>query len=583
MKPASPDLRHRLMGALAIVVGGLLVYANHLTNPFQFDTVRFIQENRLFAEPVRILSWDYFIGNYFSRSGLFWTLALNARWHGLDPFGFHLVNLMFHLMNALLVFGVSLQACRYFRLHTGGDESWAVALATALLFALHPIQTESVVYIMSRSELIAGWWYLLAFYLFQKAVDPEARPSSTYRFLVLPGAVALALVLGYSVKPTIATLPAAMLVYYLLGPDRKETVRRQLSRWRYGLLAGALPGLALLVYKLVSDPYFLAGSPAAVEQVGRSTYLLSQPWVIVFYYLRLMLFPINLNIDPDLPRVEQIGSVYFLSGTAVLVLGLWWAARAGNRVFLFGVLWYLLVLAPSSSFVTLLDLAAEHRVYLAGWGLIFPAVAGGVRLARRFPAHLRRPVLAGSCCLILLCLGLLTIHRNSVWASELRLWEDAHHKSPRKARPLVNLARAWTLAGDRARAIDYYEKALQGGRHFFQAHYNLAVLYVEQGREEEALKHFRLAAALDPKVPDVYGWLGEIYLRRGDLQAAEAHLRQAVELNPRYAAAFRSLGILYYFYLKDRVRARAFFARSLHLAPDQPDAARLRRLLAEGS
>ena len=582
MNRPNPTLRSDIACLLVIVFSGLLAYANHLDNPFQFDSVRFLTENRMFADPAQLLTWEFWKAEYTSRSGLFWTFGLNAALHGMSPFGFHLVNLAFHLMNAVLLFLITGAALEYFGWEGTGNERRGVSLFTALLFTLHPIQTESVAYVMSRSELVAGWFYLTGFYFFQRQLAQGNTHSSAawVRVTLLTG---LILILGYSIKPTIATLPAVMTLYFLLGKNADDPLILSLRRRALWLTGALLIAVSLLAAKLISDPYFLAGTPAAVEQIGRQTYCLTQPWVVVFYYLKLLLFPFNLNIDPDIAPVTSWASPRFWA--SLLVIGSLLTAawkRGRTRLPFFGLAWFFIVLAPSSSFVTLLDMAAEHRVYLAAWGFflfITLALLNVVRRVSKNPG--KRRTLAGTAALALLigCAG-LTVQRNAVWSDELVLWHDALAKSPNKVRALVNLGHAYTLRNEVDRAIEYYERSLQQNGHYFQTYYNVAVLYLEKGQVDRAFEHFKIAANIDPTVPDVFGRLGDIYMQRQQWKEADAHLRRAVELNPGYAAAFRSLGILHYFYLKDPKTGAAFLKRSLFLNPGQPDADKMRLLIS---
>ena len=177
-----------------------------------------------------------------------------------------------------------------------------------------------------------------------------------------------ALIFGYSVKQSIITLPLMLFLYYLFGLPLQSPVIKWLNKWKYALGLLILISLGLLFYKLLSDERFLIGPSKAGEVIGRKNYMLSQPGVVIFYYLKLLLFPINLNIDPDLSK-EAFTSKFFLAICSILIIFLLaWMSRF-RRLFLFLTLWFFIILAPSSSIITLLDLAAEHRVYLASLGL----------------------------------------------------------------------------------------------------------------------------------------------------------------------------------------------------------------------
>jgi len=572
-----------------IALVGILVYSNQLTHPFQFDSVQFISDNPLLKKPDQLLTWDYVTRNFFSRGGLFFTFGWNAWMGGMNPFGYHLVNLVFHLMNGLLVFFICQQACRYFHLElslkrVGGIRS--IAIFTALIFLCHPLQTESVTYIVSRSEVLAATFYLSAFYIFQICLDRKNSLSP----LVWGGSVPVSILFlglaGFSMKQSVATLPATLLLYYLLGPNDDTPMRNFLKRWKYVWAGLATLFLAGLFYKLFTDEAFLIGPSIAGEVIGRKNYMLTQPAVVVFYYLKLLLFPFNLNVDPDFPMIRSIASLTFWGSIGILLFILIGTFKnRTSKIYFFLAGWFNIVLSPSSSIVTLLDLAAEHRVYLGVFGFALFLTLGLARfftaLQTAFPNIKPGWCFPGLMILLIAILGTMTLKRNTVWKSELTLWHDAEKKSPHKARPLVNLGRSYTLTGQLDRSIDYYQRSLEIDSGFFQTHYNLAVLFQNKGIEEKALHHFLRAAVLNPDIPDTHGRLGEIYLRKKDFDRADFHLKRAVELNPKYAEAFRNLGALHFYELGQKKQGRVYLERSLMLNPNQQGADLIRQMIRQ--
>ncbi len=577
-------MRSNFICLLIIILAGLLVYANHLTNPFQFDSVRFLFESRLFTDPAQLLAFDRVLEEYGHRGGLFWTFGLNAWLHGMDPFGFHLINLMFHLMNGVLVFLITRNALLHFKWKPSCLSIRSLSLAVALMFVLHPVQTESVVYVISRSELIAGWLFLIGFYFFQKEIGAAEKTLTSRQIIRIGGFTLLVLLIGFSVKPTIITLPAVMAAYFLLGKDKGDPLWEKIRRHRIAIMGILLLAASGLAIKLAVDPYFLAGTSAAVETVGRQTYLLTQPWVIMFYYLKLLLFPIGLNIDPEIIAVTTVTSWRFVAGIIAMGCFVWLVCKKSvTRLPLFSALWFFIVLSPSSSFVTLLDFAAEHRVYLASYGVMVIIAICLFGLVEMMLKNRGRRSVALSAVLVLLLsvYSVLTFQRNQVWSSSIVLWHDVLEKSPNKVRALVNLAHSYTNIGERDRAIEFYERSLEKGAHYFQTYYNVAVLYLEKGEVDKAFDHFLIASRIDETIPDVHGRLGDIYIQRQDWKMANLHLRRAVELNPGYASAFRSLGLLHFFHLNDPRSGAMFLKRSLYLMPVQPDADKLRHLIAQ--
>lgn len=585
MATAWQQIRYHLLSCSAILLAGIIVYGNHLHNPFQYDSVHYITDNPELRHPENVATFEFFKREYQSRALMRITIALNVLLGDMNPFGYHLFNLCFHLLNSVLLYFIAMSACEYFRpqgLGMSQKDLRILSLSAALLFTIHPLQTEAVLDIMSRSEVLSATFYLLAVLLFQTGLHDKVSP--VLKYVVIPAAILAVMFLGFSVKQTLITLPAMLLLYYLCGrtPDSLPMTILRKGKWFFIILASV--GLALLLQKLLSDERFLVGPTPVEKMVGRKAYMLSQPPVLMFYYLKLMFFPVNLNIDPDIPLVNMPYAFRFIVATALIILVVYLAfAAKKSRIWFFFVAWFYIIISPSSSIITLQDLAAEHRVYLAIYGpflllTLLLAITGEANNSRT--GHFLKNTL---CVAALVFLCIMTIKRCATWRSEMALWEDARIKSPAKARPLANIGRSYALAGDIQKAILFYEQSLAKDPRTFESQYNLGDLYSKTGQVEKALQHIRIAAALEPRIPEPFGRLGEIYMELKQYELADEHLRKAVELDPRYATAFRNLGVVNYYYLKDRKeQALVYFSRALELDPKQTDAHLIRRLLETG-
>jgi len=570
---------------LFLIILGSLIYGNHLKNPFQFDTVAYITNQHRLDNIEEQLNIEFFKKQFYQRGLLQISVALNARLDGFRTFGYHLINLTFHLINSLLVYFITCRACRYFQLgryHAQESEIRVISIFTAIFFLSHPIQTESVVYIMSRSEVLAATFYLCAFLLFQTYLDRDSQPKLGFKTLV-SFVIPIAFVLGFSVKQTVITLPMMLLLYFLFGQSSGSVIIRVLNKWKWEIGFIFLIGLLFLFRKLLTDESFLIGPSTAGEDIGRLNYIFTQPYVILFYYLKLFAFPINLNLDPDIQVITEWWSWRLWSGVVAIIGSIYFSYRAKETRFLFFlVLWFLVVISPSSSIITLTDLAAEHRTYLASYAFYAISIILLYKVSYLIiPKHSqkRRFFLLVSCVFMSVVFCLLTIQRNQIWANEVSLWSDTLKKSPEKIRPMINLARAHTTIGNFDIAVDYYEKIMILNPNIFATNFNLGNLYLKRGREEDALRLFQTAAILGPKIPEVHGLLGEIYLQKKQIELAKLHLKRAVEIRPNYAIAMKNLGIINYFYLQKPKEALVYFLRSLSIDPDQDDAEKIRTLI----
>ncbi len=583
MIPGKSKISQTKVGyCLLISLLGVLIFANHLNNPFQFDSVPYITNNANLENPGALLTAEFWKDQFLARGLLRMSIAFNTHLDGFQPFGYHILSLLFHIINALLLFFVLEKSFRRFGLNEmgwGSRRICSVAFFAAVLFLCHPIQTESVIYIMSRSEVLASTFYLFGFLLFQQLLERTSTSRVQYGlYFIIISFVAL---LGFSVKQILATLPAVMVLYYLFSCSNHSPVWKFLRKWKWPILSTFSIFAGLLFYKLFTDETFLIGPSRTDEMVGRAKYMLSQPAVIVFYYLKKLLFPINLNVDPDVEIITSFFSLSFLIPVLSIALLLFGSLRIFiSRFFFFYLCWFFIILSPSSSIVTLHDLAAEHRIYLASAGIFILLACCAAEVTRKWGETPPLQIVLIFFVFVGL-LGVLTMKRNAIWQSELSLWQDTYQKSPHKLRPLINLARAHSMQGETEKAIKYYQEALLKGPGVFATNYNLGDLYLAKGLVTDAIPHFLLASRIKPEIPETFAKLGEIYLSQNKFKLADSYFKQAVELEPRMSAAFKNLGVLNFYHLNNTQQGLAYFSRSLTLNPNQPEADKIRELLAQ--
>ena len=569
---------------LSITLVGVLVYGNHLHNTFQFDSVAYIKNNLFLKDPESIINLKFWIMGFFSRGLLFISLAINAYFDGLRSFGYHLFNLSFHILNSILVFYIFQKVLVHFRNKIQISENTvSISFFAATIFLIHPIQTESVIYIITRSEILASTFYLCGFLLFQiflESKTPKNLLKQTFLFLL----ILFLAVVGFSVKQTLATFPLILFLYYIATCPLDSFIVKILYKWRKYLITVISVFLILLFYKLLNDESFLIGPSNPDEMVGRAKYMLSQPSVIIFYYLKKILFPINLNIDPDIEVVNHIFSVGFLSGIGSITFIIYYFLKQGEwRFYLFSLAWFFIILSPSSSIVTLHDLAAEHRVYLALPGILFIFSYGIFRFLKNqtyFKKFDNSIFVIVFLYQFILFFGVLSIERNKIWKNELSLWQDSYKKSPDKIRPLINLARAHSIEGKHEDAIRYYEESLLKAPWVFVPNYNLGELYLKENRIEDAIIRFKLALQLKPNIPETYAKLGEIYLKQKNWKLADFYFKKCIEIDSRFPEVFKNLGILHFYHLKNVKESLLYFSKSLALAPNQKDSEEIRKIIS---
>lgn len=439
MKRLSPFLL--LAGAVAVV------YLNSFRGVFQFDDYNVIVDNG------GVHTWGAFLAGLPRgiRPLLKFTYTLNWT-SGLGLFGFHLVNVTLHGVNAVLLF---LLASRI----GGPSVSRFAALLPALLFAAHPVQTEAVTCISGRSVSLMAFFYLgsLLVYLRGRAGGSRLRLHVASPILFL---------LAVASKEVALTLPFALVLCEAARRERtgwKEALRAQAVHW------GLFAALAVLFLAHVGYGRLLE---ACFDIRGAAANLLTQVHGIGYLLSRLVM-PHALNIDPDLPVFSGWAPVLLpeaLLLAALLAAGIHGLKKRSPAGF--GILWFFLHLAPTNSFIPRLDVANERQLYLASWGL-FLAVAAGADLLREKRGARRVTAVAA---VLVIALGALTVSRNTVYRSEVALWEDTVGKSPGKARPWNNLGYAYDQAGRFRDAEAAYLRALRIDPGYALARGNLKAL-----------------------------------------------------------------------------------------------------------
>lgn len=378
---------------------------------------------------------------------------------GADAADFRAVNLALHAGNAVLVFVLARQFATDL---AGADAAGAarIATVTALVFALHPVQTESVTYVSGRSNLLMAAGVLLALALWLRGQRPGA--GRHLQWLAVPAFLA-----ALASKETAAVLPLAML---LILAARGQAGWRATALPLVLLVTGAL--LLAAAWPMLPYDYLLRTS---LETRSPWQNLLAQTGGLTWLVGQLLRWD-RLNADPMLPAITTLTPATLLAGAAWLglsALGLYWLRR--RPALAFGILWFLLWLAPTNSLLARLDLANDRQLYLA---LLGPAWLLGIALARpgrepRAPwPTLRLPMIA----LLAAALALGTLHRNRVYATELSFWTDVTIKSPHNSRAWNNLGLALAAnCGHTAAALAFGE-ALNRDRRNWRAEVNLALL-----------------------------------------------------------------------------------------------------------
>jgi hypothetical protein len=558
---------HLLLIACAVV----LCYANTLHAPFVLDDIPNIVENPAIRD-LGTLFPTVDVAGIERHSGLnrsllktryvgYLTLALNYRFHGLEVAGYHAVNIAVHLLNAFLVYWLAALTLRTpFAAGAAGaaagrqEPGFRVPLFAALLFAVHPLQTQAVTYVVQRFASLATLFYLLALALYAAWRGCGDRPGT--RRLPRPALYAaslLAAVLAMKTKEFAFTLPAAMVVYELLFFEGK-VARRLLPLAPFLLtplliplsLASAGSSFADVSGIREAGAGAAAGAAAGPETMAWSEYLFTQFRVLISY-LRLLVLPVHQNIDHDRELLVSFAQpavfLSFLFHAALVAAGVLLCRvsrrpavreRGLLRLAGFGILFFYLAASAESGLVPILDLMFEHRMYLPSVGFFLAVAAAAEWLVRRRgrEAPLVRGIVLSALAAAVLALAVATHLRNEVWGDAVRLWENAVAGSPGKARTRAMLGQAYVTRNRVADAVREFELSLRLKPDYVAVHYGLGYAYWRQGRTEEAIAHYRILLQHWPESAAVRNQLGMIYLNQGRLEEAGREFEIVLRLSP---------------------------------------------------
>lgn len=602
--------RYRLAAAALVMLVAGIAYANSFHAEFHFDDYTYIVNKAALRD---ISDWRaiYRALGHPSRFVAFYSFALNYHFHGYDVFGYHVVNWLIHVANGFLVYWLALLFLRTPRL-TGrlpAEREYACALLAALIFTAHPLQTESVTYVVQRFTSLATLFYLAAVgcYLFGRLQRGGGWRTMYVLFAVFT-------VLGMFTKQICFTIPVTVLWLEWCCFDKRIGVWIR-ERW---LL------LVVLLFLLLIVPSFFGFNAANIigrevparshtgDQLSAVSYALTQTRVIPTY-LRLYIWPVGQTLDYDFPASAHWREGKVIAGFLFLILlaGGALAARKSRPAVALGMGWFFITIAVTSSIIPIPHVIFEHRVYLPSVGLAF---LSGWILCRTLS---RRSRLLATGTVIVAILTVLTYQRNAVWRTEATLWADIVRKAPAKLRAYNNLGMAALKEGRARESITYFEEAIARNPGAGRVYNNRGLAYLELGDSEQALADFDraitlfensaayrggrykpvwaqvyanranlrldkgdaaggradLAAALsiDARHPGVLYRLAQLYEADGEYETAAGYYRRLLDTDPRHPQATVGLGFVHQVRGDDR-RAVPFFDRALALDPHNGEA-----------
>jgi tetratricopeptide (TPR) repeat protein len=541
VKLAGKPYEVHLLAVIVLYVLGFAVYLNSFSVPFVFDDYPNIRDNpsiRWTAINIESLHAAVFESHAIRRPIANISFALNYLAGGYDVKGFHLVNVLIHIVNGVLVYFIALILLGRQRTLTerpsAPDRRVALAaLFAAAIFIAHPLQIQAVTYIVQRMTSMATLFYLTSLLFYLLGRQREGRYGG--RVYWLAALVCWWLALGS--KEIAATLPVIIvLTEYFFFRDSQKT-------W-----PGIGTGYLLFAFAATAGvvAIYLSGEPGAAiteQYAGRDftpgERLLTELRVLVFYLSLMALpYPGRLSLDHSFTISHSLTDpMTTLAAVAILVGLLFAALRLGRRhpTLSFCIMWFLVTLSIESSFIGL-ELAFEHRLYLPMFAFAL-AVAYLLSLTPTRFANLA----IGMGGLFVLLLASASTLRNVTWQDPAALWADAASKSPTSHRARNNLGRVLIDQGKWEQATLQFTEAIRMKPEYAEPHNNLGILHARAGRFDQARDHFGIAIALNPQFAQAFNNLGVALLNQGLVREAALQLGHAVRVAPGYGKAHWNL------------------------------------------
>jgi len=574
---------------IILVVAGFFVYAFNFHNPLFWDDDDWIVNNpfvhnfghikEIFTQ--NILSGFGLNSNYY-RPLLLISFAVNYTIHGIKPFGYHLLSNGFHIANGVLLFLILLSIFKR-RLP---------AFIAALLFLIHPLQTEAVTYISGRGDPMSVFFILLALWLFAKTVGNQVSRKWIWLALSL-----VSMILAILSRETAVLLPALLMVFYIAFLSNKKFWRsigralfKTLPFWGVTVIYAIL---RLTVLNFNNTLNFYSQANIYTQHLSYRLFTFSHALV---EYFKLIFVPVSLHMERNVPLNTSLfqwpvwlGALAVLGLIFLLVclyrkektLNLKLKAQMSNaksnpklkgqnnfkpdltfgfwnldlpkigdfRVWFFGWGWFFAAMLPVSGIVPINAPMYEHWLYLPMVGFFFVV---SYYLAKLFN-YLKesRRTLFVICVLLfgayISFYAVQSVKRNILWGQPIKFYGDILKYSPDNVRILNNLGNLYLERGELDKAIDAYKKAVTSpsGNIFAQPDYNLGNIYRDRGETEEAVKEYKKAIEIDPNFPFAYQNLAVIYVNRGDLDNAAKMLEKVKELRPMEPMVYYNLGLVY--------------------------------------
>ena len=542
--------------ALAVII--FIIYGNSFDCSWHFD-----DEPNITANPnlhLKEITWENVKRTLFSdrnnphvlyRPIACLSFSLNHYFGEFDVFGYHLLNIFIHIISSVFLFLFIYHTLNLPSLKTKyATHSYSIALLSTILWAINPIQTQAITYIVQRMASLAGMFHIMCMYFYLKARTTGTGNKKVILFIIC----FVSFVMAFCSKENAAILPLSIFLYeiLLLQEITGKNIRKNLNVFFIVTGAILIVGFTYLYIQDGNIFSFLNGYEKRPFTLTQR--LLTEPRVIIFY-ISLLAYPMpnRLNIAHSFPistsllePISTILSIFLIGGAIGYAI---YSAKK-HPLLSFCILFFFLNHAIEST-VFPLELIFEHRNYIPSMLFFVPIVIGFFYLYNYY--SVKKPmqyILLSFVLFFVIGLGHSTFMRNFTWKNEKSLWIDAVEKAPDSYRPHHNLGRYYQDHGYEKEAIFEYKKALEKSFYnrkdeHFVTYYNLGKIYSDRNDYKNALYFYNRAISINPDHAPSYNNIASFMSRRGIHNLAHTYLVKAFKLDPNNAEINYNLGIDY--------------------------------------
>jgi len=548
---------------LILVAGGL--YLNSLGNLFtNWD------DSMIYANPqIESLDWRNILEIFTLREGATYqpirmlSYAIDYRFWKLNPLGYHITNILFYILTCIMVYFTLFHLSMHLRERVSSDSHGRVAIWGALLFAAHPVHVEAVTWLAARKEVLQGFFFFLAFYLYLTGKEKEGRQRAILFVLVL-----LSILLATLSKPSAIVFPAVLVVYEMAF-RRNQGIDFIKKHWIFFSLSTIISFLfAFVLFRVMLHA---GGIKPYHGGIFFNNLLVS--FYVFLYNIKLLVFTINysaaytIRVPFPLLNIQTllvVAAVFLLFGSSL------WSLKR-TKVIFFSVLFFFVTLLPYLNVIPISTVLADRYVFIASFSYCFLLGIGFDKLyavtGKRFSEGFFK-VLSIAIFLFLLCgYSFMTIQQNKIWENSYTLWSDAVEKHPESNTANALMGVVYMELGMDEKAVEYLEKAVQLLPIDYESRNNLGIVYGRLDKPEEALKELMTAMSLKPENDYIKINLSVFYQRQKEYKKSEEVLNDLISKNPEDARLYFRLGLLYK-EMGDYNAAIREFIRTTELSPD---------------